>query len=117
MAGCQQTTQELSAEKVNFSISAKASDKVIFEGAAKVDKGTNAFQAMNQLVQTGYKQYPQGVFVESINGLRPAADEYWALYANGKFADRSIDSFSLDKDAAIEWKLEKVSDFQTGAQK
>ena len=50
-----------------------------------------------------------GEFVEEINGVKPAQDEFWAFYVNSQSSNVGASSY-LPKDGdSLEWRLEKIT--------
>lgn len=50
-----------------------------------------------------------GEMVQSINGLKPAADEFWAFYVNGKSSNVGASSYITKNSDTLEWRLEKIT--------
>src|SRR5262245_5756460 len=48
--------------------------------------GKSALQLLQISHQVGIKHYSYGDFVESIDGVKPDSQHFWALYVNDKFA-------------------------------
>ncbi|MBI4088389.1 hypothetical protein HY418_03380 [Candidatus Kaiserbacteria bacterium] len=46
-----------------------------------------------------------GLFVEGLNGIAPAADEFWALWLNGDFADCGIECLPLAQGDTVSFIL------------
>jgi len=49
--------------------------------------------------------------VESINGIKPAQDEFLKLFIDGKEAMTGISDCKTDKSIAVEWKIDKIRDY------
>lgn len=78
----------------------------------EVEKGINAFEAMQQAAEVEYEDYGSlGAFVKSIEGIKPGQGNYFALYINGVYANKGISSYSIKEETLIEWKIEKLEDF------
>lgn len=79
------------------------------DNAISIEKGKNALEAVKQTADVKTKTYiGMGSLITAINGLQPDTEHYWALYVDGKYADKSIDAYIIDKDTSIEIKLEKI---------
>lgn len=49
-----------------------------------------------------------GEFVETIDGIESASDEFWAFYVNGESSTVGASSYITKDSDLIEWKLEKI---------
>ncbi|MEW6295337.1 MAG: DUF4430 domain-containing protein [Candidatus Diapherotrites archaeon] len=78
----------------------------------EVEKGSNAFDAMKKVFSVQAKKSSFGEFIESIEGIKPDAEHFWALYVDGKFATKAIDAYTLDKDTEIKWSYKNVSEYE-----
>lgn len=67
-----------------------------------------AFEILLYTAQTKFKKYDFGIFVESINGVKPDDKHFWKLYLNGQGAQVGADSLQTHKGDVIEWKLEEI---------
>ncbi len=95
-----------------ITFTATAGGEVILNKTIEVDTGINAFEAMNDVAEVGSQDFGEmGVMVESINGVTPGENEFWALYVNGEMAVTGINGITLEKDTLIEWKLEGIEDY------
>ncbi|MBI2597793.1 MAG: DUF4430 domain-containing protein [Candidatus Diapherotrites archaeon] len=109
--GC---TQQLENEAENTVQSAKFSLKVSANGETLVDKalvlqkGTNALKAMKSAVKVQTQETSFGEFVTGIAGVQADSKHYWALYVNGKYAEKGIGQYTLEEDTLIEWQLEEI---------
>mgnify|MGYP001592707414 FL=1 len=72
--------------------------------------GKNAFDLLLEVTQdkVEFKRYDFGVFVDSINGVKPAEHQFWKLYLNGEEAQVGADSLETHKGDIIEWILEDI---------
>lgn len=75
--------------------------------------GENAMQLLKSIHQVKIKDFGPGLgeFAESIDGIMPAKDQFWAFYVNGKSSDVGASSYTLRDGDKIEWKLEKINAF------
>lgn len=110
--GCVQQIQKQASEKATVLLKyTDANGATILEKSFKVERGTNAFDAIKEKVALDYKMYHAGAFVKSIGGVKPPKGYYLALYINGKYADKGISSQVIKKDTVIEWKTESIESF------
>jgi len=86
--------------------------ETLFENSGRFEKGSNAFDAMQDLFDVEYRQFAFGVMVTSINGTPAGENAYWALYVNNEYADRGITDYVLDSDMSFEWRIEQLQDAQ-----
>lgn len=71
-------------------------------------EGKTAFELLREAAEVQYKQYDFGVFVESINGVRPDEKRFWKLYLNGAEAQVGADKLQTREGDVIEWRLEEM---------
>ncbi len=72
--------------------------------------GQTAFELLKvSNVSFESKQYDFGVFIESLNGVKPDKDHFWKLYLNGQEAQVGADKLETHDGDTIEWKLEKIN--------
>jgi hypothetical protein len=72
------------------------------------ENGKNAFDLLEAFTKVEYKQYSFGVFVESINGVKPDDKHFWKLYYNGQEAQVGASQLQTKDGDAIEWKIEEI---------
>lgn len=105
-SGCirQSDSSAINLEKVNFQLIIEANGE---EASQSIDvaKGTNAFEAMKMLADVNYSTSAFGVFINSINGISNTADTYWLFWIDGKFAEKAIDAYSVEKDTVVIWRF------------
>ena len=88
---------------------AVAGESEILNKTVVVETGTNAFDAMQQAATVGFEDYGEmGVMVTSINGVKPAQNEFWKLFVNGEEAQVGISSLVIEEDTTFEWKTEEM---------
>ena len=51
-----------------------------------------------------------GEFVEEINGTKPAKNEFWAFYVNGKSSNVGASSYFPKDGDSLEWKIDKINE-------
>ncbi len=70
--------------------------------------GKNALELLQTTTAVEFKQYDFGVFVESINGIKPDDKHFWKLYVNGQESQVGADQLQTKNGDVIEWKLEEI---------
>ena len=99
-------------EKVNVSFKAIANEETILDTVAEISKGTNAFEAMQEIAEVEFTDYGEmGVMIESINGTAPKTNKFWKLFVNGEEATAGISSIVIEEDTAIEWKIDSFDSY------
>ncbi|MFH1234985.1 MAG: DUF4430 domain-containing protein [Candidatus Diapherotrites archaeon] len=92
--------------KVHFVVEANGS--TILDRTVAVEKGSNAFDAMRESLDIKFKEFEFGPFIEEIEGSRPGAGEFWALYVDGEMASKGIKDYSIEQDIDLRWKIEPL---------
>ena len=54
-----------------------------------------------------YKIYSFGAFITAIGGIKPADNEFWALYYNGVFSQVGASQLKIKENDLISWRVEK----------
>ena len=104
-SGCiKQNSSTTSAEKVNFQLLIEANGEETSQSIS-VPKGTNALEAMKMLADVNYSTSAFGAFVTSINGIANTSDSYWLFWIEGKFAEKAIDAYAINKDTVVIWRF------------
>lgn len=77
-------------------------------------KGVNAMDLLEQIHQVKTKDFGPGLgkMVQSIEGVEPASDEFWAFYVNGKPSNVGASSYTMKDTDQIEWRLDKINSNQ-----
>lgn len=70
--------------------------------------GKNAFELLTAAAAVEFKSYDFGVFVESINGVKPDEKHFWKLYINGAESQVGADKLQTKDGDVVEWKLEEI---------
>lgn len=72
--------------------------------------GETAMDALKKFYTVETKDFGSGMgeFVVSINGIKPASDEFWAFYVNGKSSTVGASTYVAKPSDLIEWRLEKI---------
>ncbi len=109
-AGCaqQQAIETPNPQSVNFSLKVTANNETLVDKLFVVEKGANALQAMKDSVEVQTQESSFGEFVTGIAGVQADTKHYWALYVDGKYAEKGIGDYTLDEDLAVEWRLEEI---------
>ena len=72
-------------------------------------KNFNRCSLLKTTHQVQTKEYAGiGEFVESIDGIKPDSNHFWAFYVNGKSFDVGASSYKPQNGDKIEWKLVKI---------
>ncbi len=76
-----------------------------------VDVGITALDLLKISYKVTAKDYGAGMgeFVETIDGIKPDSQHFWAFYVNGKSSNVGASSYKLEANDNIEWKLEAIS--------
>ena len=81
-------------------------DYVKYYGA----EGRTAFELLREITQVEYQESQGlGVFVQSINGVKPDEKHFWKLFINGEEAQVGADSLQTKNNDVIEWKVEQIN--------
>jgi len=70
--------------------------------------GKNALELLKAGHQVEVKHFDFGDMVQSIDGISPASDEFWALYINGQLSQVGADAYQSKSSDTITWKLDKL---------
>jgi hypothetical protein len=74
-----------------------------------LQEGKTALDLLKTTHQVQTKEYAGiGEFVESIDGIKPDSNHFWAFYVNGKSSDVGASSYKPQNGDKIEWKLVKI---------
>ncbi|MEM9063865.1 MAG: DUF4430 domain-containing protein [Planctomycetota bacterium] len=78
------------------------------ESVRRFDRGTEAFEAMKQLVPLKSRDFggDLGVLVTEICGVKAPRGAFWQLLVNGNVSQRGISSYTLDADTTLAWRME-----------
>lgn len=68
-----------------------------------VEKGTTAFQALNQSFDVGYKDTSRGYFITSISGVSMNGSHSWIYMVNGEPPTVGANSYALSGDERLEF--------------
>jgi hypothetical protein len=95
-----------SHDTVQFSLTVTSTDQLNISAVKQVEKGINAFDAIDQLVVVGFKETDWGPQIMSLGGIEAVGNTYWALYVNGKMSMVGAKDVILDDDTFILLNLE-----------
>ena len=72
--------------------------------------GKNAFELLQLAAanKVEFKQYDFGVFIQSINGVKPDSKHFWKLYVNGQESQVGADKLATHNGDTIEWRVEEI---------
>lgn len=93
---------------ISVSFEVTANDRTLVDKALELKPPVNAFEALKQATKVEYEQYPFGVFITSVAGLKAGTGQYWAIYVNDLYAEKGIDQFELTKDTKMKLVLEEI---------
>lgn len=69
-------------------------------------QGKDNIDALTILKETHSVDASEQGFVNSIDGVKPAEKQYWALYINGQLSDKGAKDIITKSSDKIEWKLD-----------
>ena len=95
-----------SHDTVQFSLTVTSTDQLNISAVKQVEKGINAFDAIDQLVVVGFKETDWGPQIISLGGIEAVGNTYWALYVNGKMSMVGAKDVILDDNTFILLNLE-----------
>ena len=95
-----------SHDTVQFSLTVTSTDQLNISAVKLVEKGINAFDAIDQLVVVGFKETDWGPQIISLGGIEAVGNTYWALYVNGKMSMVGAKDVILDDNTFILLNLE-----------
>ena len=95
-----------SHDTVQFSLTVTSTDQLNISAVKLVEKGINAFDAIDQLVVVGFKETDWGPQIMSLGGIEAVGNTYWALYVNGKMSMVGAKDVILDNNTFILLNLE-----------
>mgnify|MGYP001377586560 FL=1 len=95
-----------SHDTVQFSLTVTSTGQLNISAVKQVEKGINAFDAIDQLVVVGFKETDWGPQIMSLGSVEAIGNTYWALYVNGKMSMVGAKDVILDDDIFILLNLE-----------
>ena len=95
-----------SVETVQLSLTVTSTGQLNISAVKQVEKGINAFEAINLLVVMGSKETDWGPQIMSLGGIEAIGNTYWALYVNGKMSMVGAKDVILDDNTFIHLNLE-----------
>ena len=95
-----------SVETVQLSLTVTSTGQLNISAVKQVEKGINAFDAIDLLVVMGSKETDWGPQIMSLGGIEAIGNTYWALYVNGKMSMVGAKYVILDDNTFIHLNLE-----------
>ncbi|MDP7553561.1 MAG: DUF4430 domain-containing protein [Candidatus Thioglobus sp.] len=95
-----------SVETVQLSLTVTSTGQLNISAVKQVEKGINAFDAIDLLVVMGSKETDWGPQIMSLGGIEAIGNTYWALYVNGKMSMVGAKDVILDDNTFIHLNLE-----------
>ena len=95
-----------SVETVQLSLTVTSTGQLNISAVKQVEKGINAFDAIDLLVVMGSKETDWGPQIMSLGGIEAIGNTYWALYVNGKMSMVGAKDIILDDDTFIRLNIE-----------
>ena len=93
-------------DTVLFSLTVTSTGQLNISAVKQVEKGINAFDAIDQLIVMGSKKTDWGPQIISLGGVEAIGNTYWALYVNGKMSMVGAKDVILDDDTFIRLNIE-----------
>lgn len=72
--------------------------------------GKNALDLLKSSHNVEAKQYSFGSFVNSIDGIAPDANHFWAFYINDQFSQVAADKYITKSSDKLKWQMDAVVD-------
>ena len=123
MSGCTEPTSDYPTQEngleigyVSATLIIEKDNEDVLVKTVQIENGKNGLQAMQEAgIKFESQYYPgAGTFVTSIMDAKGDQQYYWALYVDGKYAEKSIDAYVLDDDTEIKWIYEAIDFTQFG---
>lgn len=103
--------QATTNEKFAVSIKVISNSQIIVDQNISVQKGKTALQALQEIALVEAKDYSFGKFITGISGINSSSSDYWAFYINGEYAQVGADSYVIESQVELTFKLESLSNF------
>ena len=83
----------------------------------EIDEGDTAWDVLVLAIgeeNVGYQDYggDLGIFVQSIDGVKPKGSKFWLFKVNGKGADVGVSAYKVKSGDKIEFEISKPSEGQ-----
>ena len=101
-------TFQSDSQSVFFSVKVFNGTEPLVDKRIVAEKGANALEALKQATEVETQSAAFGEFVTALAGVKADSTHYWSLYVDGKYAEKGIGQYALDKDTSIEWRLEEI---------
>ena len=95
-----------SLETVQLTLVITSADEINLTSVKQVEKGSNSFEAIGQLVVMEAKKTDWGPQIMSLGGVEAIGNTYWALYVNGSMSMVGAKDVILLADTFIRLNLE-----------
>lgn len=78
-------------------------------GPYNIEEGKSTLDLLKTTHQVVAKSYgDMGEFVESIDGIKPDSQHFWAFYLNDQSSDIGASSYVLKDGDRVAWKMEAI---------
>lgn len=113
MSGCTNTSDSSNntADAQQFPVKIivmLADENKLVEENITVNAKTSAYDALIKVATVESKQFGLGKFITTIEGVKPAANEYWAFYIDGNYAQVGADSFKIEKETELIFQIQSM---------
>jgi len=71
--------------------------------------GHNALDLLKATHQVGTQKFSFGEMVNSIDGVKAPATDFWAFYVNGQLANVGAGDYQTKSTDLITWQLQKIN--------
>jgi len=71
-------------------------------------EGKNALELLKSSHQVETQKFSFGEMVQSIDGVKAPATDFWAFYINGKQAEVGAGDYQTKSGDKLSWKLQKI---------
>ena len=72
--------------------------------------GESALSVLELVASVEKEEYPIGVFVYGINGVKSSGSQSWIYYVDGELAPLGVSAFKITKSVVILFKLQEPPD-------
>jgi hypothetical protein len=110
-AGCNQAANQTENQNTNepakaeTNSSKQANEQISYQG----EEGKTALEILKAKYDTKTQEFTGvGEFVQSINGVVPQSNFFWAFYVNGQSSNVGAGQYKTKSTDKIEWRLEEI---------
>jgi hypothetical protein len=108
-AGCAKAQPQTANQNTNAATQVTAEQNNTAVITYQGEEGKNALELLKAKYPVKTKEFPgAGEFVESINGVTPETDYFWAFYVNGATSNVGAGQYVTKTADKLEWRLEKI---------